>query len=184
MHNSNSRFILTLTLLPAFALLVLATNANISSEQASTHVGLKLANPLARTICAVSQSPAPAKHAYHSEPPDGPLPLTLDPSQFANNDPAFVAYAIARRIPDVLYQEPCTCGCDREVGHESLLNCFTTQHGGHCNACQLEVYFCFEQHKAGTKAADIREGIERRDYRKIDREKYAEMHHAEVDHAK
>src|SRR6266404_3754338 len=95
--------------------------------------------------------------AFHPSAPTGPLPLTLDPAQFRDRKKAFVAYSIARRIREVLYQEPCYCGCDLNKGHESLLDCYTTIHGVACPTCQMLVIFAFEQHKAGKTAREIRE---------------------------
>jgi len=40
-----------------------------------------------------------------------------------------VAYNIAQAFPDVLDQLYCYCGCDRSLGHKSLLSCFTDDHG-------------------------------------------------------
>lgn len=39
------------------------------------------------------------------------------------------AYQIANEIPDLLDQLYCYCGCDRSLGHKSLLSCFTDDHG-------------------------------------------------------
>jgi hypothetical protein len=39
-----------------------------------------------------------------------------------------VAHQVAREIPDVLDRLYCYCGCDKHVGHESLLSCYTDNH--------------------------------------------------------
>ena len=52
---------------------------------------------------------------------------TLDPALFVGK--AKVAYEVAREIPDVLDRLYCYCGCDRSVGHRSLLSCYTDNHG-------------------------------------------------------
>jgi hypothetical protein len=51
---------------------------------------------------------------------------TLDPAKFVGR--ARVTHQIAREIPDVLDQLYCYCGCDKSVGHRSLLSCFTDGH--------------------------------------------------------
>jgi hypothetical protein len=51
---------------------------------------------------------------------------TLDPARF--NGKAARAHQVARDIPDVLDQLHCYCGCDRSVGHVSLLSCYTDNH--------------------------------------------------------
>ncbi len=55
-----------------------------------------------------------------------PYPKTLAPETFQH--PAQVkAYAVARRIPGVLAQQPCYCHCDK-MGHGSLLHCHIDSH--------------------------------------------------------
>jgi len=39
------------------------------------------------------------------------------------------AYAVAAKIKNILYQQPCYCHCDRSHGHTSLLDCFASKHG-------------------------------------------------------
>jgi Protein of unknown function with PCYCGC motif len=119
-------------------------------------------------------------HAFHKDPPAGPLPTTLDPALFADNRAAFVAYAIAAKIRALLYQEPCTCGCDRNVGHESLLDCFTGKHGLLCRECQTLIVYIYEQHKAGKTAAEIRAAIETTDSLKLNLDKYVQANYDEL----
>ena len=38
------------------------------------------------------------------------------------------AYQLAAKIPDVVYQMPCFCYCER-IGHNSLHTCFESTHG-------------------------------------------------------
>src|SRR5258708_3730521 len=85
--------------------------------------------------------------AYHDHLPPEPLPSTLDPAQFRDHREAFVAYSIARRIREVLYQEPCYCPCKKTAGHQSLLDCFTSTHGQVCVTCRKEVLLCFQLHR-------------------------------------
>jgi hypothetical protein len=87
-------------------------------------------------------APSPTAHAQHNPSPTPeakvppfhldvasakPFPKTLDPMQFG---PTYIAeaYRIAKRIPDVLAQQPCYCYCDK-FGHGSLLDCYATDHG-------------------------------------------------------
>jgi len=111
--------------------------------------------------------------AYHESPPNGPLPPTLDPSQFKDNSVARVAYTIAALIEPVLYQVPCHCPCNKEQGHQSLLDCFTSRHGISCRTCEQEAIFCFTQHSKGKKPADIRKGIADGKAWKVDLARYA-----------
>jgi hypothetical protein len=107
-------------------------------------------------------------HAYHKDLPTGPLPATLDPYDVVKRiklpqyvPAAIVAYSIAAKVKEELYQVPCYCGCDKSSGHESLLNCFTTVHGAACPTCQMELIFVYEQTKAGKTAPEIRQDMEK-----------------------
>src|SRR5437763_15569465 len=47
-------------------------------------------------------------------------PMTLDPNLFVG--PVREAYKFARDNPALLAQLHCYCGCDKEIGHKSLLD--------------------------------------------------------------
>jgi hypothetical protein len=114
-----------------------------------------------------AEEPVPA---FHAKAPTT-LPDTLDPSQFAN--PVVKnAYAAAAKVKRVLYQQPCYCHCDRSQGHGSLLDCFTSAHGSGCNVCIGEALYAYEQTRKGKSAAQIREGIEKGEWQKIDGARY------------
>lgn len=51
---------------------------------------------------------------------------TLDPARFVGK--AKLAHQVARDIPDVLDGLYCYCGCDKSIGHTSLLSCYTDGH--------------------------------------------------------
>jgi Protein of unknown function with PCYCGC motif len=109
--------------------------------------------------------------AFHTEVPKGALPATLDPTQFPN---VVVenAYTLAARVKRVLYQQPCYCHCDRSMGHGSLLDCFAGKHAAECGTCIREGLYAYEQSHKGKTAAQIREGIERGQWRQVDIAKY------------
>ena len=44
-------------------------------------------------------------------------------------------YEDAAKVPNVLYQLPCYCHCDRALGHASLHSCFEGMHGAECSTC-------------------------------------------------
>ena len=109
--------------------------------------------------------------AYHSQPPVGALPDTLDPARF-DNPVIKNTYALAGKVKKVLYQQPCYCHCDRAHGHSSLLDCFTSTHGSMCNVCLGEALYSYEQTRQGKTAAQIREGIQNGEWQKVDAAKY------------
>ena len=109
--------------------------------------------------------------AFHAQPPEGPLPSTMSPDLFT--DPIIRnSYALAARVKKTLYQQPCYCYCDRSEGHGSLLDCFTSKHGSGCGTCIQEALYTYEQSRKGKTAAQIREGIERGDWKSVDLSKY------------
>ena len=109
--------------------------------------------------------------AFHSEVPKGPLPATLDAKQF-NEILVQNAYTLASRAKRVLYQQPCYCHCDRSQGHGSLLDCFAGKHAAECGVCIREGLYSYEQSRKGKTAAQIREGIEKGEWRQVDVSKY------------
>ena len=79
-----------------------------------------------------------------------------------------VAYTMAAKIPNVLYQLPCYCRCDRALGHKSLRSCFEGTHGAVCSTCMREGVFAYQETKAGKTPGQIRAAIERGDWEQVD----------------
>jgi hypothetical protein len=69
---------------------------------------------------AVPESPTPS-------PAASALPTPLPAEQFIGRTRE--AYQAAAEIPDVLAGLHCYCGCDKSLGHRSLLDCFVDDHG-------------------------------------------------------
>jgi hypothetical protein len=109
--------------------------------------------------------------AFHSQPPSGELPPTMDPSIYSDKV-VFNAYLIAGRVKKILYQEPCYCHCDRSHGHGSLLDCFVGRHGSGCDTCVKEVFYSYEQTRRGKTPAQIRDGIIHGEWQKVEVTKY------------
>jgi hypothetical protein len=70
----------------------------------------------------------------------------------------------------VLYQLPCYCRCDRALGHTSLHSCFEGTHAAICSTCAEEGAYAYKMTKLGWTPRQIRAGIERHAYEKIDLE--------------
>src|ERR1700677_700382 len=116
--------------------------------------------------------PAPADvPAYHAARPHDPLPETLDPKQFPDAETQNI-YALAAKEKAVLYQQPCFCHCDREVGHESLLDCFVDTHASGCLLCKKEAVLAYDESKQGKTAAQIRQDIIDGKWKSVDLTKY------------
>lgn len=95
----------------------------------------------------------------------------MEPSLFSDKL-IFNTYLLAGRVRKVLYQQPCYCHCDRHSGHSSLLDCFVSRHGSGCGVCLKEALYSYEQTRKGRTPAQIREGIIRGDWQKVDTAKY------------
>jgi len=78
------------------------------------------------------------------------------------------AYELAAKIPNVIYQQPCYCYCDRGMGHNSLHSCFSSTHGAQCGTCLKELYYTYTMYKQGKTAQQIRAGIIKGDWKQID----------------
>ena len=109
--------------------------------------------------------------AHHERAPEGPLPATLDPKLFSDPLNRNV-YALAAREKKILYQQPCYCHCDREVGHQSLLDCYVDRHASVCATCKMEAAFAFQESKKGKTAAEIRKEIIDGKWRGVDLSSY------------
>ena len=109
--------------------------------------------------------------AYHSGRPTGPLPPTLDPAQFPDVQTQNV-YALAAKIKSVLYQQPCYCHCDKEIGHTSLLSCYIDRHASVCALCQKEAVLAYTESQKGKSAAQIRKEILDGKWKDVDLSKY------------
>ena len=112
--------------------------------------------------------------AYH---PDAPaksetLPAILSGAQltgpFFREKWQVEVYKQAAQIPNVLYQLPCYCRCDRALGHSSLHSCFEGTHGAICSTCAMEGAYAYKMTKQGWTPKQIRAGIERKEYEAID----------------
>ena len=136
-----------------------------------------LAIPVALlTLAASAQWATPADEvpAYHTQPPSAhsalPPILTTAQLQAAGLHLPWQSrvYAIAARVPRVLYQLPCNCRCDRALGHTSLHSCFAGTHGAECGTCAKEGVYAARMTKLGKTPEQIRQGIAAHEYESVD----------------
>jgi hypothetical protein len=112
--------------------------------------------------------------AYHPQPPpkNEALPPILSGEQltgpFFREKWQVEVYREAAQIPNVLYQLPCYCRCDRALGHTSLHSCFEGTHAAICSTCAQEGAYAYQMTKQGRTPKQIRAGIERKEYESID----------------
>ena len=144
------------TFLTGTALIALSATLLVLPEFAVTHA---------------QQAETEPTPSYHAQPPSGELPPTMDPALYSDKVISN-AYTVAGRVKKVLYQQPCYCHCDRSQGHGSLLDCFVSRHGSGCDTCVKEAFYSYEQTRRGKTPAQIREGIMRGEWQKVDLAKY------------
>ncbi|MHB1021004.1 MAG: CYCXC family (seleno)protein [Acidobacteriaceae bacterium] len=128
------------------------------------------------TVGAFAQwsNPADDIPAYHSQPPATNKKLSPILSGKQLTGPYFThafqvrAYKEAAKIPKVLYQLPCYCRCDRSLGHTSLHSCFSGLHAAECSTCMKEGVYAYRMTMKGKSVQQIREGIEKGEFEKID----------------
>jgi hypothetical protein len=112
--------------------------------------------------------------AYHAAPPahGEKLPPVLSGSQL--EQPIFQypwqkeVYLKAAKVQNVLYQLPCYCRCDRNMGHTSLHSCFEGLHGAECTTCAKEGLYAYQMTLKGKSVKEIRDGVMRGDFQSID----------------
>ena len=112
--------------------------------------------------------------AYHAQGParGASLPPVLSGSQLTGEYFRYPwqkkVYEQAALVQRVIYQLPCYCRCDKALGHQSLHSCFEGTHGAVCSTCAKEGAYAFKMTKLGKTPAEIRAGIEKKDYESID----------------
>jgi len=82
---------------------------------------------------------------------------TLPPERFGNPE-VRRAYLIAKRIPQLMAQQPCYCWCSRG-GHKSLLDCYVDEHASACQICMKEAFLTEQMARQGKSASAIRAAI-------------------------
>lgn len=82
----------------------------------------------------------------------------LDPNKFTGH--AKSGYAAAQLCPEICAKLFCYCGCDLTDEHDSLLDCFTTDHGVDCRICQEEALIALKMKREGKTIEQIQQKID------------------------
>lgn len=135
----------------------------VAQQSAHAHPASQKSAPSTVDAPVVHEAGVPS---FHARLPKGALAQTLPPTMFS--DPRVqAAYAMAAKVRPVLYQQPCYCHCDQEVGHHSLLDCFAGDHASICQTCMMEGVFAYRESKAGKTPVQIRTEIERGQWKSV-----------------
>lgn len=92
--------------------------------------------------------------------PGEQLRVTLDPQQFQGN--VREAYEVAEHDPALLSQLHCYCGCDKSLGHKSLLDCYRDDHASRCGICMGEARDAEPMVRQGMSVEQIRDALRAR----------------------
>jgi len=122
-----------------------------------------IAGAAAVAVLVVLLAPRRGQAAPHPHPrsgltADAVLPLSMVPG----NPGALEAYEAARGAPQVLDGLYCHCNCSKSFGHRSLLTCFESDHGAHCDICMGEALLAAQLAARGTSLDEIRSAIDAR----------------------
>ena len=99
----------------------------------------------------------------HPEPRPGvTAERVLPPSAVPHTPGAADAYAAARGAPHMLDGVHCHCECAKHSGHRSLLTCFESDHGSHCDICMGEATLAASLAAQGSSLSEIRRAIDQR----------------------
>ncbi len=147
------RFWLTI----AIAIFCIAANAHLTANAQWTDPALDIPAFHAAPPPRASVEP-PILHGKQLTGPSFQMPWQVE------------VYKDAAKIPNVLYQLPCYCHCDRAMGHTSLRSCFAGLHGAECDVCAKEGFYAYRMTRKGWTPKQIRAGIERGDWKTIDLE--------------
>lgn len=69
------------------------------------------------------------------------------------------AYEVAHKIPEILDQLFCYCGCDITDAHCTLLDCYLSNHSVDCNECKGEAMMSSKMHSEGATIDAIRQKL-------------------------
>lgn len=104
---------------------------------------------------------------YESVERAKPLPQIVAPGESVDRK-LVRAYEIARRIPEILVQQPSYCTRESGLHHRSLLHCFSQVDSALCDACIKQAYLADSLFRAGKTAAEIRLAMIAGDWQRID----------------
>lgn len=130
------------------------TSANAEAATQATGV-----NPNDKSSAPANGNPSDKPSGNPSDKPSVPgEPPVLDPNKFFGH--AKSGYAAAQLCPEICAKLFCYCGCDMTDDHDSLLDCFTTDHGVDCHICQEEALIALKMKREGKSMKQIQQAID------------------------
>lgn len=120
--------------------------------------GLSVA-ALVIVTAALAKSNAP--HGHHPTPrPVAERPQVVPAARYASYPRVAETYRMAAAVPGVLDGLYCYCHCHENLGHYSLLDCYTSDHAAECDVCLSEGALAYRMSKQGKSLNQIRAAID------------------------
>ncbi len=95
----------------------------------------------------------------------GETRATLSPALFVGN--VARAYNVARENRELLDSIYCYCNCKKNIGHKSLLSCFTDKHAVGCDICQDQAFYAASRFQEGKDIAEVRYAVDKKFWRPL-----------------
>lgn len=125
-----------------------------SASETSSNNAIKAGAEAAET----KTSPAARTSAANKTAAAPKLKPVMDPEGFFGK--ASAGYEAAKKVPEICAKVFCYCGCDLTDSHQSLLDCFTSDHGADCPVCQDEAIMAMTLNSQGKTLAQIQRAID------------------------
>lgn len=69
-------------------------------------------------------------------------------------------YAEVAQVPEVVDGVYCYCHCEENMGHYSLLDCFSSDHAANCDVCLSEGALAYKMTKDGKTLNQVRHAVD------------------------
>lgn len=89
----------------------------------------------------------------------------LRPSRFTGK--VARVYRIAQENRDLLDSLYCYCNCKPNLGHKSLLTCYTNNHAAKCDICLNQALYANSKFKDGFDIAQVRKAVDKKFWRPL-----------------
>ncbi len=95
----------------------------------------------------------------------GETKTVLSPARFVGKTAA--SYRIAERYRNMLDYMFCYCNCAKNIGHKSLLSCFTDTHAANCGICQDQAFYAAKLYEKNNDIAQVRHAVDSKFWRPL-----------------
>ncbi len=127
-------------------------------KRAWTVAGLSVAALVIVTGALAQRGP----NGHHPTPrPVAQEPDVVSYTRYASYPRVADTYRMAAAVPSVLDGIYCYCHCHENMGHYSLLDCYTSDHAAECDVCLSEGAMVYQLHKQGKDLNTIRAQIDK-----------------------